>query len=79
MTKILLTRHGHVEGITPERFRGRQLLALTERGGAEARALARRIAGAWKPKQYPHCAVAGSWNDLKGKVPESKNLRGLRH
>ena len=23
MTKILLTRHGHVEGITPERFRGR--------------------------------------------------------
>ena len=51
MTKILLTRHGHVEGITPERFRGRQQLALTERGRAEARALARRIAGAWKPKQ----------------------------
>jgi len=40
MTKILLTRHGHVEGITPERFRGRQQLALTERGRAEARALA---------------------------------------
>jgi broad specificity phosphatase PhoE len=49
MTKILLTRHGHVEGITPERFRGRQQLALTERGRAEAQALARRIAGAWKP------------------------------
>ena len=26
MTKILLTRHGHVEGITPERFRGREPL-----------------------------------------------------
>jgi broad specificity phosphatase PhoE len=34
MTKILLTRHGHVEGITPERFRGRQPLALTEQAAA---------------------------------------------
>jgi len=49
MTKILLTRHGHVEGITPERFRGRQPLALTDQGRAEAAALARRITGAWKP------------------------------
>jgi broad specificity phosphatase PhoE len=48
MTKILLTRHGHVEGITPERFRGRQPLALTEQGRVEAEALARRIAGGWK-------------------------------
>ena len=36
MTKILLTRHGHVEGIKPERFRGREPLELTERGRAEA-------------------------------------------
>jgi phosphoserine phosphatase len=49
MTKILLTRHGHVEGIRPERFRGRQPLALTPLGRAEAEALARRIAGSWKP------------------------------
>ncbi len=49
MTKILLTRHGHVEGIKPERFRGRQPLDLTSRGRAEARAVARRIAGAWQP------------------------------
>ena len=49
MTKILLTRHGHVEGITPERFRGRQPLALTAQGCAEAEALGRRIASAWKP------------------------------
>jgi probable phosphoglycerate mutase len=49
MTKILLTRHGHVEGIRPERFRGRQPLSLTAQGRAEADALARRIAGAWKP------------------------------
>jgi hypothetical protein len=30
MTKILLIRHGHVEGIKPERFRGREPLELTD-------------------------------------------------
>lgn len=49
MTKILLTRHGHVEGIKPERFRGREQLELTSQGHNEARMLARRIAGGWKP------------------------------
>jgi broad specificity phosphatase PhoE len=49
MTKILLTRHGHVEGIKPERFRGREPLDLTARGRAEAAALAQRIADAWQP------------------------------
>ena len=51
MTKILLTRHGHVEGIKPERFRGREPLALTERGRAEAQAIAVRIAAAWRPSR----------------------------
>ena len=49
MTKILLTRHGDVEGIKPERFRGREPLALTARGRAQAAALAQRIAGVWQP------------------------------
>ena len=49
MTKILLTRHGHVEGIKPERFRGREPLQLTPRGVAEAGALAQRIAARWQP------------------------------
>jgi probable phosphoglycerate mutase len=49
MTKIILTRHGHVEGIKPERFRGREPLQLTARGMAEAAALAQRIAGRWRP------------------------------
>jgi probable phosphoglycerate mutase len=48
MTKIILTRHGHVEGIKPERFRGREPLELTVRGRAEAEAVAQRIAGAWQ-------------------------------
>jgi phosphoserine phosphatase len=52
MTKIILTRHGHVEGINPERFRGREPLQLTQRGTAEATALAQRIAdyGSWQFK-----------------------------
>jgi phosphoserine phosphatase len=49
VTKILLVRHGHVEGIRPERFRGRADLALTAEGRAEAERTARRIASAWRP------------------------------
>jgi probable phosphoglycerate mutase len=49
MTKILLVRHGHVEGIKPERFRGRQPLALTALGRAQAAAVAARIARTWEP------------------------------
>ncbi len=51
MSKILLTRHGHVEGIKPEQFRGREPLALTERGRTEAQAVAARIAAAWRPSR----------------------------
>jgi broad specificity phosphatase PhoE len=49
LTKILLVRHGHVEGIKPERFRGRADLPLTHRGASEAQAVARLIASAWRP------------------------------
>jgi probable phosphoglycerate mutase len=51
MTKIILTRHGHVEGIKPERFRGREPLQLTARGVAEAAALAQCVATRWRPGQ----------------------------
>lgn len=47
MTKIILTRHGHVEGIEPERFRGRTELPLTELGRGQAKAVAARIAKTW--------------------------------
>jgi phosphoserine phosphatase len=48
VTKILLIRHGHVEGIRPGRFRGRVDLPLTGRGNAEARAVAERIRSGWR-------------------------------
>ena len=51
MTKILLVRHGHVEGIRPARFRGREDLPLTKRGSAEALAVARCIASKWRPER----------------------------
>jgi probable phosphoglycerate mutase len=49
VTKILLVRHGHVEGIKPERFRGRQDMRLSPLGVLEARALAHHIAALWQP------------------------------
>ncbi len=51
MTKILLTRHGHVEGIKPERFRGREPLELTALGRRQAAAVAQHIAGAFRPSK----------------------------
>jgi phosphoserine phosphatase len=49
MTRILLTRHGHVEGIKPERFRGRFDTPLSEQGRNQARILAGKIAAHWSP------------------------------
>lgn len=47
--KIILVRHGHVEGMAPERFRGREDLPLTQFGRRQAEATAQRIASAWQP------------------------------
>ena len=49
MTKIILVRHGHVEGISPERFRGRVDLMLTTEGRRQAEATAHRIHATWSP------------------------------
>jgi len=47
MTKMILVHHGHVEGISPERFRGRADLALTPGGRRQAEATARRVQANW--------------------------------
>jgi probable phosphoglycerate mutase len=65
VTKILLVRHGHVEGIRPERFRGRADLALTAEGRSDAERTARRIASAWQPtaiytSPLSRCVVTGA-------------------
>jgi phosphoserine phosphatase len=49
VTRIILTRHGHVNGIKPPRFRGRADVPLTALGVAEANATAERIAAISRP------------------------------
>lgn len=50
MTRIILTRHGHVDWIAPERFRGRAELPLSDLGKRQALAVAQRIAELWQPE-----------------------------
>ncbi|MGH6991348.1 MAG: histidine phosphatase family protein [Stellaceae bacterium] len=50
MTRIFLVRHGHVEGITPRRFRGQTEVPLTELGRRQASATAAAIAAGARPK-----------------------------
>lgn len=49
MTTIILTRHGHVDWISPERFRGRAELPLSALGEQQTKALGKRITKSWKP------------------------------
>lgn len=49
MAKLILVRHGHVEGIEPERFRGRMDVPLTAEGRRQAAAAADSIASRWHP------------------------------
>ena len=49
MTRLLLVRHGHVEGMSPERFRGRRDVDLSDLGTGQARATAQGIAARWHP------------------------------
>jgi probable phosphoglycerate mutase len=50
MTRIILVRHGHVEWLAPERFRGRAELPLSDLGRRQAQAAAGYIAASWKPQ-----------------------------
>jgi len=50
MTRILLVRHGHVEGILPERFRGRRDVDLSPLGMRQAQATAQHIARTARPQ-----------------------------
>jgi broad specificity phosphatase PhoE len=49
MTRIVLVRHGHVEGIAPERFRGRRDVDLSDLGVRQATVMAERLARQWRP------------------------------
>ena len=81
MTIILLVRHGHVEGIKPECFRGRADLVLTETGQRQAEFLARRIASQWAPSSIytsplQRCVATGAAIARACGIP-SQPLTGL--
>ena len=50
MTRIILVRHGHVEWLAPERFRGRAELPLSDLGRRQAQAVAGYVTATWKPE-----------------------------
>ena len=50
MSRIILVRHGHVDWLAPERFRGRDELPLSSLGRRQAQAVAGYIAASWKPE-----------------------------
>jgi broad specificity phosphatase PhoE len=81
MTVILLARHGHVDGIKPQRFRGRADLALTVRGHEQARLAAQRIASRWLPNSIytsplQRCVATAAAISAACDVP-FENLGGL--
>ncbi|HWE46519.1 MAG TPA: histidine phosphatase family protein [Caulobacteraceae bacterium] len=47
-TRVLLIRHGDVEGLVPARFRGRRDVPLSALGDKHVKACARRVARTWK-------------------------------
>jgi phosphoserine phosphatase len=55
---LLLVRHGHVPGITPDRFRGRMELTLTEEGLQQASKTADYICRTWQPSAI-YCSPMG--------------------
>ena len=48
---LILVRHGHVEGISPERFRGRADLPLTTLGQKQSKETAQFISSKWNADQ----------------------------
>ncbi|WP_196758340.1 histidine phosphatase family protein [Brucella anthropi] len=73
MTKIILTRHGHVEGIVPPRFRGRMDVPLTETGRRQAKLLADLIARRYKPtaiytSPLSRCVSTGAYIEKKTNI-----------
>jgi probable phosphoglycerate mutase len=62
---IVLVRHGEVEGIAPERFRGRTDVPLTANGEQQAAAAAKAIASQYRPSAIytsplRRCIVTGA-------------------
>lgn len=72
MTTVILTRHGHVDWIAPERFLGRAALSLTDTGQRQAEATAAFIRSAW-----PEAAAVYTTHDAPSVTRRALPLRHL--
>lgn len=70
---LILVRHGHVEGIHPERFRGRIDLPLTELGRRQAVAAAEFIATNW-PASAIYCSPLSRCVDTAEAIGNAQGL-----
>jgi broad specificity phosphatase PhoE len=70
---LILVRHGHVEGIHPERFRGRTDLPLTELGLKQAATTAKFIASQW-PAAAIYASPLIRCLDTAHAIGEAQNL-----
>ena len=70
---LILVRHGHVEGIHPERFRGQIDLPLTSLGQAQAAATASFIADHWRAKAV-YTSPLGRCRDTGTAIAKAQGL-----
>jgi phosphoserine phosphatase len=74
---LVLVRHGHVEGIQPERFRGRIDLPLTALGRGQAAATAQFIAGRW-PAEAVYASPLARCMDTAKAIAEAQGIAAQR-
>ena len=77
MTRYVISRHGHVEGIDPPHFRGRTELPLSDRGRREIAALASRIAAELPPVAI-YCSPLGRCVETARAVSEATTRSAVR-
>ncbi|WP_287787506.1 histidine phosphatase family protein [Acidiphilium sp.] len=68
MPTLLLIRHGHVEGIAPERFRSRLELNLTARGRGQVQAVAAYVRRRWPGTQAVYASPLSRCQDTAAAI-----------
>lgn len=79
MTRIVLVRHGHVEGIQPERFRGRAELALTPLGHEQIAATADYVGCIWPDAAAVYTSPMGRCVITGGAIATACGLEARVH
>jgi len=78
MTTLLLIRHGEVAGIHPPTFRGRQDLALTDKGKRQAELTRDYLAERWPVKKI-YCSPLSRCVRTADTIAEAFDLDSLSH